>query len=209
MRIRSRESVWTSHHSRRCACGTCRPYCVRDHVLYPVKSSPPLIHTMSQALKTENMPDAASALMELILKRETVNNDTVHSQLLIYSCSKCHQREGRVSESMFMIYPRLPISVAGTLVPANVYISPEVLQSLNGSLRFSGQSSGQRDLLNLNLITSLLCSSPSEAPTPIREELKVFPWPIGPTSLLLLLFPLTHGARAEPHYLLLAISCTP
>ena len=156
MRIRSRESVWTSHHSRRCACGTCRPYCVRDHVLYPVKSSPPLIHTVSQALKTENMPDTASALMELILKRETVNNDTVHSQLLIYSCSKCHQREGRVSESMFMIYPRLPISVVGTLVPANVYISPEVLQSLNGSLRFySGQSEGSLKLKS-DHITALL-----------------------------------------------------
>ena len=101
----------------------CRPYCVRDHVSYTVKSSPPLIHTVSQALKTENMPDMASALMELILKRETVNNDTAHSQLLIYSCSKCHQREGRVSESMFMICPHLPISVAGTLVPANIYLS--------------------------------------------------------------------------------------
>ena len=49
---------------------------------YTVESSPPLIHTVSQALKTENMPDTASALMELILKRETVNNDTPHSQLL-------------------------------------------------------------------------------------------------------------------------------
>lgn len=123
MRIRSRESVRTSHHSRHCACGTCRPYCGRDHMLYTVKSSPPLIPIMSQALNTENMPDTASALMELILKRETVNNDTLHSQLLIYSCSKRHQREGRVPESMFMIYPRLPISVAGTLVPANIYLS--------------------------------------------------------------------------------------
>ena len=88
---------------------------------YTVKSSPPLIHTVSQALKTENMPDTASALMELILK--TVNNDTPHSQLLIYSCSKCHQREGQMSENVFMICPHLPISVAGTLVPANTYVS--------------------------------------------------------------------------------------
>ena len=29
----------------------------------------------------------------------------------------------KVPESMFMIYPRLPVSVAGTLVPANIYLS--------------------------------------------------------------------------------------
>lgn len=50
-----------------------RTYWVREHVLCTVKSSPPPIPTMSQSLKTENVPDMASALVELRLKGETDN----------------------------------------------------------------------------------------------------------------------------------------
>ena len=75
MRIQSRASVWTLPHSPLYLHGTCRPTVseITYHVLCTVKSSPPSIHTMSQSLKTENMPDMASAFVELILKRETDN----------------------------------------------------------------------------------------------------------------------------------------
>ena len=82
----------------------------------------------------------------------------MHSQLLIYNSSKCHQREGQMSESMFRIYPLLlcspppllSISVAATLVSAILSLSWILQLSLNRSLCFySGQSKGSLRLLNV------------------------------------------------------------